>query len=289
MSDHFHLLAILKIGTRYSLKGLPMNPDLQEALETDWRDQHRGFCNEVQEVPFHVGYTPENSEVFSLNDFELPEWLYPATVDLMTLEQTVDDDLERIAGVVGTIKSSDEDILLFQNFTRSRVISPKWAFWWMEKGYSQVERPGLTLDEKLSAAYYTVQKKLLFRNYRTVNSFLPLTECYWMASEDQIRGVLAHTLFVPENVDELAVKPTQWLARRFAILGGSDLLDKYTARDVVDRAKHYGLDVSEKSGKVVFPADRKKARKLLQFLCEEVFRGALTNRLYETNSKRPTK
>lgn len=286
MSDYFHLLAILKIGTRYSLTRLPINRDLQESLSADWHDQHDRFWIKVQEVPFHVGYTPDDGEVFSLRDFQLPDWFQSAT-DVMSLEQTADEDLEKIAGVVGTLRERDEDILLFQNFSRSRVISPKRALVWMQEGYSRAEKPGLTLDEELSAVYYTVQGRLLFRSYRTVNSFLPLKSYYWTATEGQIRRVLAHDLFEPENVDAIAVKPTQWLARRFAILDSSDLLDKRSAQYIVSRAPSYGVDVTERNGKIVFPKDLQRAKRLLQFLCEEVFRGALTDQLYETNSKRP--
>lgn len=288
MSDHFHLLAILKNGTRHSVKRLPINRDLQEALSADWHDQHHRFCDGVREVPYDVRFTPQDGDVFSLSDFELPEWLHTATAHVMTLEQPADEDLERIAGVVSTINADREDIILFQNFTRSRVISPRRALLWMQKAYSPAERPGLTLDKKLSAVYYAAQRKLLFLNYRTVNSFLPLQNYYWEASEEQIREMLTHDLFAPEDIDAIAVRPTQSLARQFAKLHRSGLLGSYSAHQVLDRAKTYGVDVSMAGGRVVFPADLQKAKKLLQFLCEERFRGAMTGKLYETNSMRPT-
>lgn len=38
--------------------------------------------------------------------------------------------------------------------------------------------------------------------------------------------------------------------------------------------------------RIVFPAEKVPAKKLLQFLNEELFWGATTERLFETNSKR---
>ena len=48
----------------------------------------------------------------------------------------------------------------------------------------------------------------------------------------------------------------------------------------------YDVSITVRKGKIVFPADKSAARKLLQFLVEERFRGAMTETLYETNSKR---
>ena len=41
-----------------------------------------------------------------------------------------------------------------------------------------------------------------------------------------------------------------------------------------------------RNGKIVFPSDKSAVKKILQFLNEELFRGAITETLYETNSKR---
>jgi hypothetical protein len=46
------------------------------------------------------------------------------------------------------------------------------------------------------------------------------------------------------------------------------------------------LDIQVVGDKIVFPADKWAAKRLLLFLNEEPFRSGITDKLYETNSKR---
>jgi hypothetical protein len=146
--------------------------------------------------------------------------------------------------------------------------------------------PGLALDSKLAAVYTPTDEKLLFRNFRIVNTFLPLADFYGEASEQQIREILKHRRLAAENEDALAIGANQWLRNRFAMLRDSQVLDQYTAEQIKARSRGYDVQVQISKGKIVFPSNRAKAKKLLQFLNEELFRGPITELLYETNSKR---
>ena len=66
----------------------------------------------------------------------------------------------------------------------------------------------------------------------------------------------------------------------------SGVLDTFSAKEIQARSKGYDVAIRLSKGKIVFPADKPAAKKLLQFLNEELFRGAITNTLFETNSKR---
>lgn len=70
------------------------------------------------------------------------------------------------------------------------------------------------------------------------------------------------------------------------MLKDSKILDKYTAKEIKARSKWYEVDVQIKNNKIIFPADKTAAKRLLQFLNEELYRGPITETLYETNSKR---
>ncbi len=72
------------------------------------------------------------------------------------------------------------------------------------------------------------------------------------------------------------------------MLKDSQILDKYTAKQIGDHSKGYEVDIKLEGNKILFPTDKKAAKRLLQFLNEEIFRGAITDTLYETNSRRET-
>lgn len=286
--DLFHLFAIVKIATKRHLERVPIHRDLQESLAQDWQRQLQDFVHGITEIRFNVGYTPGNTERFVLPDFDLPDWLVPVTEgDAIEIHEIEEEDLDRVSGMFAVSQDHNgQQCLLFQNFTRSRVLSPR-ALWWSQNAYTQTGKAGFSLSDSLSAVYYLDEKKLTFSKFTTVNSFLPLMDHYWVASDEQIREVLANPLFTVDDIDTVAYRPIQWIARRFAILRESGILGSVSAEDVAQKARDYQLDIPERNGKIVFPSARAEQKKVLQFLCEEVFRGALTATIYETNSKKP--
>lgn len=290
MLKNFQLAAIVKQGSQTLLFRVPLHKALQDSLARDWSDQYMSFSEDIQEIPFNAGYQPEDHECFTLSEFGLPEWLAKTTsltasrLDAISQNQTT---IDSIRGIVGFVQDEHGmELVLFQNFSRSHVIKPGHFLFLQKDTYVTTEGPGLTLENKLSATYVPSQKKLRFRNFRTVNTFLPLAEFYEEASEQQIRKVLAHKCLAPENVDSLATESNQWFRKRFAMLRDSGVLDAYSPKQIQARSKGFDVEVHISGGKIVFPSDRQAAKKLLQFLNEELYRGAITEKLYETNSKR---
>jgi hypothetical protein len=290
MLHNFQLAAIVKQGAAVQLKRIPMHQALQQTLAATWGTQLDAFLDQAQEIAFDAGYQPEEHERFALYDFEPPEWLADETStsigDLDPINQE-EEFIASIKGITGFARDDNGDeLVLFQNFSRSHVIRPG-TFLLLRNGtYESTERPGLTLDTKLAAVHFPAEHKLLFLNFRTVNTFLPLGDFYEEASEQQIREVLAHDKLMPVNIDAIATGSNQWFRKRFAMLRDSGVLDQYPAEQIQARSSGYDIEIHVREGKIVFPEDRSSAKKLLQFLNEELFRGAITETLYETNSKR---
>lgn len=290
MLDNFQLAAIVKQGAQVRLQRIPMHQALQQTLATTWQAQLDAFLDEAQEIAFDAGYQPEEHERFALHDFGPPEWLAGETSATIGDLDPINHDeafIASIKGIAGFARDENgNELVLFQNFSRSHVIRPG-TFLLLRNGtYETTERPGLTLETKLAAVYFVPEQKLLFRNFRTVNTFLPLGDFYEEASEQQIRQVLAHDKLAPVNVEAIATESNQWFRKRFAMLRDSGVLDQYSAKQIQVRSKGYDVEIHVHKGKIVFPEDRPSAKKLLQFLNEELFRGAITETLYETNSKR---
>ena len=182
--------------------------------------------------------------------------------------------------------NTSEELALFQNFSRSHVIEPGRFLFLKNNTYESADRPGLQLDNKLSAVYSPQEKRPLFHNFRVTNTFLPLEDFYEEASEETIRQILSHKHLAPEDVEALAIDANQWFRKRFAMLKYSGVLDQYSPQQIKKRSKNYDVEIQIVKGRIVFPAEKGAAKRLLQFLNEEIYRGAITDTLYETNSKR---
>lgn len=290
MLENFQLAVIAKTGGQLRLLRVPLHQALQDTLAENWQAQYESFVYDVDEIDFDAGYNPEAHERFRLEEYELPDWLNgensQTVPDLDSISEH-ENLIESVKGIVALARNEQsEEMMMFQNFSRSHVIRPGRFLFLQNDTYESVQRPGLTLDGKLSAVYLAAQHRLLFHNFRTTNTFLPLADFYEEASEQEIREVLNHDRLAPEDPEALAAGANQWFRKRFAMLKDSEILDKYTAKQIQMHSKYYEVDIHIKANKIVFPADKSSAKRLLQFLNEEIFRGAITETLYETNSKR---
>ena len=291
--QNFHLAAIFVDSNEMGLRRFPLRRELQDSLAEQWQEQLDEFLEGAREIAFDPGYTPESDEVFRITNFQAPEWLAARTsLNAAELESIVgqEDNFSKLGCVLAFARTAKrEEIVLFQNFVSSHLIKPGKFFFQANGTYITNDQPGLALDRRLTAVYYPGSRKLLFKNFRATNTFLPLANYFSEASGEEIRQILSHRIFAPESVasvDALATNPPQWFRKRFAMLRASGLLDGYTADQIRTKSSGYDVEVRVERNKIVFPADRTAAKKLLQFLNEEIFRGAITERLYETNSKR---
>ena len=291
MLINFHLAAIVPKKTQIDLLQIPLSDELQGRFAENWQSQYDTFFDEIQEINFDPGYKPEDHERFCVLDYELPEWLAKETsIDASSLDKIDKSErqMDRIRGIMALAQNEhEEELMLFQNFRRYQIIKPGLSAVLGDNTYTKIEHPGLMLGEKLSAVYHSIGRKLLFHSFHNVNMFLPLSDHFRPASEDEIREILSHELFAAEELDVLAKDPSQWFRTRFALLKHSGILNEVTALKIETRSKGYDVPIqlSEDNEKIVFPSNKSDAKKLLQFLNEEIFRGAVTDELYKTNSK----
>ena len=286
------IIAKTTAKTQMVLLQIPLSQELQVKLEQDWSSQYDEFVNGIQEVDFDPGYKPDADERFCVAEYNLPEWLAEESSYTGDNHDTLSNNEARmnlIKGVVGfTRNENDEELMLFQRFTKSQVIQPGRFLLRELNTYKGIERPGLTLARKLSAIYQPEERKLVFDNFRNVNTFLPLADFYKEASDQEIIEVLNHERFVCEDKNTLATGANQWFRTRFAMLKDSGILDLFSAIEIQSRSRDYQITIQLTNDRknIVFPTDKAEAKKLLQFLVEERFLGAFTGTLFETNSKK---
>ena len=291
MLAHLQLVAYSARNRERPMEQIPMSGELQEALQNEWGGQLREFLQGVREVEFDAGYKPEADERFVVKGFVFPRGMEAGREGLDTLGrfQAKEESLRRLSALFAYAKAGDREVVMIQRFARSHIIQPGRFLFIEQDTFKVSSAPALTLGTKPDAVYFPAEQKLVFANFRNANAILPLGDFYEEASETDIRRILAHPRIVAENPDELAVDASQWFRTRFSMLRDSGVLDAYTPAQIRSDAIGY-VDIETRrvdgEERIVFPANKTAAKRLLQFLNEELYRGPITEKVYETNSKR---
>lgn len=289
MLENFQLAAVIKQPHTPQIVRIPLHQALQTDLGVTWASQYEQLTHDKTLIPFTAGYTPEESDVFYLDDYTPPEWcrmLTSTTVHRLDALPNDNNTLEQIIGILGFGRWHNEELTLIQSFSRSHIIRPTRTLLFDNNVYQTSKNPGLHLSDRLTAAYTPDSSRLMFGNFRATNHILPLEEYYSEASEQQIQDMLSHPHFEVEDMQAYTKESSQWFRKRFAMLRDSKILDTYTVEQITAESSNYDVPITIRNGKIVFPRDKGQAKKILQYLNEEIFRGAITHNIYETNSKR---
>jgi hypothetical protein len=289
MFDDFQLAALVKAADQWRLLRIPLHQHLQDLLAASWHQQYEAFTLGIEERAPDAGYMLEDHERFRIKGYALPEWLQAGVGGQLANLGSINKHEDLIGSIKAIVAFARDpqghELMLMQSFNRSHVIQPGRFLLLQNDTYDTPKRTGLTLGDRLAAVYDVKTRRLLFENLRNTNAFLPLIDFIAEASDQDIRGVLSHSLLKPQDIESTIAGANQWFRKRVAMLKASRILDEYTSAQLVKRSKGYEVELKVAEGRIVFPADRRAAKRLLQFLNEELFRGPITAKLYETNSK----
>ncbi len=289
MLSDLHLLAIVRNRKQTTLARMPLEKPVHNNLEKSWTSSYESFISHLNQIDYRPGRQLESNQCFRFLDYDLPQWLAKQTIKTARYIDVM-HDIPRIYNLIqGTVvlarDDNDKELMLFQDFSQSNVIAPGHILQLEGDIYKIIEHRGLLLERKLCAVYMSSERRLLFSNFRAVNSFLPIFEFYKKVSEQEIREVLKNSIFVAEAPDTWARDANQWFRTRFSQLIDTGILERYSAEELKSRSKGYDVSIQIVNDKVLFPSDQDSAKRLLQFLSEELYKGAVTDTNYVATSK----
>ena len=285
--------AIISTDSDKELRHVPLSRDLQGSIKKEWESQYISFFEEViKEVNYEPGYKPGKDELFCLQDYELPDWLAEedsASISDFESIRNNETQMNLIKGIAAFVENeNDEDSILFQRFMPAQVIRTGLSAIWDRNTFKKIDEPGFRFANYLSAVYNYAERKLLFRSYYNVDKFLPLSDYFSPATKKEIREILSHELFEPEDLESLATNPSYNFRTQFAQLKHSSVIDDFTASEIANAGKGVGflVQLSEDGKQIVFPSRKSDAYDLLRFLNDGYVRGVITKIPYIANSKR---
>ena len=292
MLKNFQLGAIIKPKNQWGLRVFSFYDDsLRRTFADEWERQYKTFMDGKKEIPFTTSDEPAADEYFSIYSYKLDKSLAGVnsgnTRNIAEIRiNSIPDSL--IKGIVAFARDDgNNELMLFQNFSRRQIIQAKMSLYHDSDTYKGIEGRVLGFDDKLRAVYSSRDEKLLFDKYPSTSRILDLSNYYYVASNKDIRDLLEHPLFACEDMQRIMTNSEYFHRRRFAMLRDSDILENISAGDVERISDRHCLGIRVRGDRIVFPEESDVAKTLLQLLNEEIYQGELSGTLFQANSKRP--
>lgn len=244
---------------------------------------------------FETNYSNSEEENFKIDDFQFPEEIknsidHPDVLEPFVVKNNNSTNKEgyRIKAIlIGNKNENGEYCVAGQKFSYKHILVQKGFNLTLDKDtFKQEERKFIiAVPEKIDCLFQ--ENKLIFQKYSQANSVFDLSSYYREASNEEINSLKTNDLLLIEDSDFFD-KMVQGISVRKKI---AKILDIRALKDlekvkVAAENLNFTLPLTNDGKKIIWPDNKANQKKLLKFLSEELFSGAITSQKYISNSTR---
>ena len=278
------------------IKRVVEDRDTQKAIDHLFDDASSQMVEDKTPVEFDGKYTPDpdGTDYLFIDKYSLPEEISSAIQNPQALEALApeSDEIPKIkalfVGVHSKVNGVDTYTAAFQKFKSDQYISAKKIHLFLSGDTFVAEkRVGLTIGQHIDCLL--INGKLQFNSFFFARQIFDLSGYYREATNSDIVDFIGNEAISMDDAEDFSTVANSWERRKIASIMDSGILKNYTATKIKSIAKQTGIELSVKDKKIVIPTDKKERRIVLGFLDEEVYKGAFSQTIYQTNSKRKAK
>ena len=244
-----------------------------------------GFIGDnVEAVAFNGQYKPDDAEVLYV-DMQLPDFFDPIPNNTYEINPINLEEGDKVK-VLGLYHDGDYYFQCFANrfiCKRNRI-----ALITGRNTYHQLNDPfAFTVEEAVHAFYH--DGRFYFRSYVYAKQIFDLSPFYTEATNQEIDNLFACDLFAGTDCEWLKNNADSQMRKQITLLKNSGLLDVIDATKEAFKNWAKKAHISEavyETGHIVLPHNKKECKMVLAFLNEDIFKGAFSKKVYQSNSKR---
>ncbi len=275
------------------VKRIVEDQDTQKAIDHLFDDTSDQMVADKTPVEFDGKYTPDpdGAEYLFIDSFSLPEEIISAIKNPQALDalEPESDEIPKIkalfVGVHSTANGVDTYTAAFQKFKSDQYISAKKIHLFLSGNtFVADNRIGITIGRHIDCLF--IEDKLQFTSFFFARQIFDLSDYYREATNSDIVDFIGNEAISMDDGEAFSAAANSWERRKIASIMDSGILRDYTSAKIKTIAKQTGIELSVKDKKIVIPTDKKERRIVLGFLDEEVYKGAFSQTIYQTNSKR---
>ena len=270
-------------------KRIPVNSEVQQALESLFVEQERSFFEGItEEVEFDGSWKPEINEVLTLDIPDEANAILnaisnnPISVPTINTANFVD---ENIRALFTNFMDGNSSKILVQRFTPQQILTKKFSLLQDGNTFGKIIEPAFSLDLKLVCVIQ--DNKLKFKSFHNLRTIFSLLETYREATDQEVLGFCNHSNIAVVDSEQFKENADQTIRKLIHAIVRAETLNNNSARQIQQRARQNGISIRISDGKLVFPEERAEVKKLLYFLDDGLYVGPISQQRYITNSKRP--
>lgn len=268
----------------------------QVALNNLFNDASDNMVSGKTPVVFDGKYTPDpdGTDYLFIDGFSLPEEIVsaiknPQALEALEPEKNVIPKIKALfIGSHSVVDGVDTYLAAFQKFKSDQYISAaKIHLFLSGDTFVADNRVGLTIGKHIDCLF--ADNKLQFTSFFFARQVFDLSKYYREATDSDIIDFIEDEAIEMEEGEEFSKTANSWERRKIASIMDSGVLKNYTATRIKSIAKQTGIELAVVNKQIVIPSDKAERRIVLGFLDEEVYKGAFSQTIYQTNSKRKAK
>ena len=285
-----NLFATLLYGDSVEVRRIPMDASMQHEVSEVFDTQERQILANVdEEVLFDGRYTPEDDNaILYLDDLVEAAAMLMAVEGNSTAYQVL-NDVDLHSGNIRSLFSGDRLAngafrIGVQNFQRTQVLKRGRNFLYSTDTYRKLEDNGLSLAN--SVACIVEGQRTKFTSFSRAKRIFDLREVYREATTQEVNDFCSHAHLLVSDIDSFLHLTDQSMRKTINQIRKSNVLDQYSTENIKAAADEIGFPLEIDESRIVIPSDKGKAKLVLSFLDDGVYRSHLTDQLYYANSKR---
>jgi hypothetical protein len=238
----------------------------------------------VDEDEFNGDILARNGENITFVNYILPENFKRIPDNQADMSEfNIEEDMPK------SIFWYENEKYFFQVFNRRNLLQRK-TILKIEYGntFSKMSESAFIIEDKINAIYEN--GKLYFQNYVSANQIFSLVDFVTEATNSEIDIFSENDSLVvnAERVKEIGNIKTRRLIKVLSQNNNVATFMSKAFRTRTSLLKKHGVNATiDADGKIVLPTNKvTELNRVLEFLNEDIFRGAITDSLYRSNSKK---
>ena len=275
---------VLNDNKELELRHFSVDDDYAEQMPEDWYMYYYNFIINKELINFKPGDDGDDHELVIIDDFKLPSYFnsFNKASNMGDFHSLRPQHMKprTIKSIISSTSFNGKDLILFQKFLDSTQLGYglKFSIDLNTISLNRVKEPSISFGTSIIGVCEIDKKnnkKLIFNRFSDLSYILDLYRYFHALSPQEIKTFLDRALFEydEDELDEIIYKASDRLAKRFALVEESGILDRFTAEEFKSISLKYrnvidykiNIELSTDRQRILFPSKKTDAHNILRF------------------------